>query len=157
MKTLISTAEAVEAGFADAEYMPPEAIAQSDIAAAERRYLLPVIGHALYGRMIEGGYAALKEEYVAPALAACVRVMVQPLLAARCGACGVVAPAGDGMQSVDEVQRAELMKALRRRAREMVARMSDYLESHAAEYAEYDPEKNILNRCTIYGDIVAIR
>lgn len=157
MNTLISTEEAIKAGFAEAEYMPPEAIAESDIAAAERRYLLPVIGRTLYERLAEGEYPSLKEDYVTPALAACVRVMMQPLLTARCGTCGVVVPAGENMQSVDEEHRAELMKALRRRARELMARLSEHLEAHAADYAEYDTEKNILNRCTIYGDIIAIR
>lgn len=143
--------------FADAEYIPPEAIAESDIAAAERRYMVPVMGRALYERLKEGKYAQFKEEYAAPALAACVRVMVQPLLNVRCGACGVAVPAGEGMEQADERQRAELMRALRRRARELTARMSEHLQAHAAEYKEYDDESNILNRCTIYGDIIAVR
>lgn len=157
MKTLISKEEAIEAGFADAEYMPPEAIAQSDIALAERRYILPVIGRKLYERLLEGGYAPFVQEYVAPALAACVRIAVQPLLTARCGACGVVVPSGEGIEAADGQLRAELMRSLRRRAHELVTRMSEHLQAHAAEYPEYDPDKNILNRCTIYGDIIAIR
>ena len=157
MKTLISAAEVIEAAFADTEYIPPEAISQSDIAAAERRYMVPVVGRRLYERLTEGEYARFKEEYAVPALAACVRVMVQPLLNVRCGACGVVVPTGEGMQPVDEEQRAELMRTLRRRAREMVARMSEHLEENAGQYAEYDAKSNVLNRCTIYGDIIAIR
>ena len=39
MNTLITPAQAVALAFADGEYLAPESVTQSDIAAAEQRYL----------------------------------------------------------------------------------------------------------------------
>ena len=43
MNTLITPAQAVALAFADGEYLAPESVTQSDIAAAEQRYLVPII------------------------------------------------------------------------------------------------------------------
>ena len=48
MNTLITPAQAVALAFADGEYLAPESVTQSDIAAAEQRYIVPVIGRRLY-------------------------------------------------------------------------------------------------------------
>lgn len=157
MKTLITSAQVVASAFSQAEYMPDGAITDADIAAAQRRRLVPVTGRALCEKLAGGAYPELISEYVVPALAACVRVAVQPLLAVRCGACGIVTPAGEGMEAADEYLRSELMRALRRRARELMSLLSEHLRTHREAYPEYDPEHDILNRCTIYGDIVQIR
>lgn len=44
MNTLITPAQAVASAFTDGEYLAPEAIGEGDIAAAEQRYIVPVIG-----------------------------------------------------------------------------------------------------------------
>ena len=54
MNTLITPAQAVALAFADGEYLAPESVTQSDIAAAEQRYLVPVIGRLLYEKLLSG-------------------------------------------------------------------------------------------------------
>lgn len=154
MITLSTPTEVAASAFSAAEYIPEEAITEADIAAAERHSIIPVTGRALYERLAAGGYPTLCEEFVKPALAASVRVAVQPLLAVRCGACGIVTPRSDSIEPADAKQRGEVMRALRRRASELLRRLSEELERSAAAYPEYDSRDNILNRCTIYGDIV---
>jgi len=41
MNTLITPAQAVASAFTDGEYLAPEAIGEGDIAAAEKRYIVP--------------------------------------------------------------------------------------------------------------------
>lgn len=69
MKTLITPAEAVTLAFGTGEYVAPEAIAEADIAAAERRYIVPVVGRKLHARLAEGGYAEFTAEYLAAPVA----------------------------------------------------------------------------------------
>ncbi len=63
-------------------------------------------------------------------------------------------PRSESIEPADAKQRGEVMRALRRRASELLRRLSEELERSAAAYPEYDSRDNILNRCTIYGDIV---
>ena len=51
----------------------------------------------------------------------------------------------------------ELQRSLRRQARTLLRRAAEHLETHAAEFPEYDPHKNILNRCTTDGNFVQTR
>lgn len=44
MKTLITPLQVLRLAFGEGEYLPPESVTEADIAAAERRYLVPVIG-----------------------------------------------------------------------------------------------------------------
>lgn len=157
MITLSTPAEVAASAFSAAEYIPEEAITAADIAAAERHGIIPVTGRALYERLAAGGYPTLLEEFVKPALAASVRVAIQPLLAVRCGACGIVIPRSESIEPADAKQRKEVIQVLRRRASELRRRLSDELERNAETYPEYTSRDNILNRCTIYGDIVQTR
>ena len=78
MKTLITPAEAVTLAFGTGEYVAPEAIAEADIAAAERRYIVPVVGRKLHARLAEGGYAEFTAEYLAAPVALWTRVLGPP-------------------------------------------------------------------------------
>ena len=51
MKTLITPEQVVALAYADGEYLPPEQITGADIAAAEERRIVPVVGRGLYGRL----------------------------------------------------------------------------------------------------------
>ena len=48
-------------------------------------------------------------------------------------------------------------RALLKTARRLLRRASDYLESHAAQFPLYDPQANVLNRCSIDGKLVQTR
>ena len=51
----------------------------------------------------------------------------------------------------------ELQRSLRRQARTLLRRAAEYLEAHAAEFPEYDPDNNILKRCTTDGNLIQTR
>lgn len=157
MNNIITSAEVVRLAFTDGEYVAPEAIGEADIEAALSRRIESVAGRKLCEALRGGAYPELLADYVAPALALCVRVLVQPRLNAATGQTGLAVPSASNRKAADAEARAELMRALRIRAREAVRRMSDYLEAHAARIPEYDPERNILKRCVCYGGFVQIR
>ena len=150
MNTLITPAQAVALAFADGEYLAPESVTQSDIAAAEQRYLVPVIGRLLYEKLLSGSHAGFTTEYLAAPAALFTRIALQPRLDVRTGQCGTVAP-----KSAAYLR--ELQRSLRRQARTLLRRAAEHLETHAAEFPEYDPHKNILNRCTTDGNFVQTR
>lgn len=156
MNTLITARQVAELAFDAGEFLPPGAVTEADIAAAEERFLLPVVGHPLCDRLREGGYPQLLDDYVAPALAACVRLSVQPMLDIRTGPYGSTAPRSDCFEPADEEQCTARLRALRRRARTLLHRMSEWLDAHAGEHHEYQPRENIFKRCTIDGNLVQI-
>lgn len=153
-KTLTTAAEVVELAFAEGEYMPESAVSAADIAVAECRYILPVVGRALYDKMLDGHYEELRGEYVAPAAALFTRLEMQPLLDIRTGRFGAVAPKSDCTEAAAREQILDVRRALRRKARTLLHRLSDYLGSHADAFPEYDPDDDILNRCTTDGGLV---
>ena len=150
MNTLITPAQAVALAFADGEYLAPESVTQSDIAAAEQRYIVPVIGRRLYEKLLAGSHASFTTEYLAAPAAFFTRIALQPRLDVRTGQCGTVAPKSAAYQPAGT-------QALRRQARTLLRRAAEHLETHAAEFPEYDPHENILNRCTTDGNFVQTR
>ena len=88
MNTLITPAQAVALAFADGEYLAPESITQSDIAAAEQRYIVPVIGRRLYEKLLAGSHAGFTTDYLAAPAAFFTRIALQPRLDVRTGQCG---------------------------------------------------------------------
>lgn len=157
MKTLITPAQAVALAFADGEYLAPEAIGEGDIAAAEQRYIVPVVGQALYEKLLGGSYAGFTAEYLAAPTALFTRIAVQPRLDIRTGQCGTVAPKSAAYQPAGTEALRELHRSLRRQARTLLRRAAEHLEAHPAEFPEYDPEANILKRCTTDGNLVQAR
>ena len=97
---LISPTRALRLAFAAEECLPPGTVAEADIAAAEERYILPVVGPKLYERLLAGAYPALAE------------------------------------------------------ARTLLRRASRHLTAHRDEYPEYDPHRDIFNRCTFDGSLI---
>ena len=75
----------------------------------------------------------------------------------RTGQCGTVAPKSAAYQPAGTQALRELQRSLRRQARTLLRRAAEHLETHAAEFPEYDPHKNILNRCTTDGNFVQTR
>lgn len=157
MNTLITPSEVVRIAAADGEQLPPRAVTEADIAAAEEQHIVPVIGQALYTRLMEGAYGELKTEYVLPAAACCVRAAVQPRLDVRTGQAGTAAPRTSWSQPAGEEACRALRQALWSRARGLVARLSRHLAAHAAEFPEYDPRRDIRNRCCTDGGLVQSR
>lgn len=159
MKTLITSEQVAALAFTAGGdgLLDPAAVAESDIAAAEHRYLVPVVGPALYERLLAGEYAELVTDYLAAPLALWTRVLVQPRLEVHTGSCGAVVADPDGAEPVAAEQSQRLLHALRGQARTLMLRASDHLDARAEDYPEYDPKQNILKRCRIHGDFVQIR
>ncbi len=154
MKTIITPEEVVELAFTAGEYLNPQAISPHDIAAATAHYLEPVIGEAMCRRLIEGEYSTLREEYVKGLLSLAVRLEIQPTLDMRTGGCGSVVSATSTAKSADMATRSQHRRALRRRVSALARQLSHHLNNEQANYPEYRPERNILNRCTTDGGII---
>ena len=157
MNTLINTTQLLQYAFGNGEYLPPDTFTEGDIAAAEARYLRPVIGPELHDRLLAGDYPELCTDYLARPLALFTRLMLQPRLDIRTGQSGTSAPKSSWGQPADEEARRRQCRALRTEARTLLHRAVDYLESHRTEFPEYRPERNILKRCTTDGGFVQIR
>lgn len=157
MQTLVTPAAVVELAFTDGEIFTDAAIPESAIAAAQERYVRPVVGDALYERLLEGGHADFTQEYLAAPLALYVRCLLAPQSDIRHGPYGTVQPRSDTFAAPSAETLRRSRDALLQRARQLMRSASDHLESHAEEYPAYDPQSNILNRCSIDGKLVQIR
>ena len=154
MKTLITSEQILALAFADAEYISPATIGSADIVAATSRYLQPIMGQPLIDALTEGEYATLLEQYVAPALAFTVRLLVQPALFLRIGDGGLMAPHSDSGTAPSSSAVEALQRSVSKRTRQLLKRLSDHLNANAESYPHYNPKLNILNRCLIDGGIV---
>ena len=142
MQTLITPTVVVARAFADGEYIAPETVSEAAIVAAQETYLRPVTGDALFERLLAGDHADFADEYLAAPLALYVRYLIAPQLDLRHGQGGTVQPRSDGFAAASDAT---------------LRRASDYLESHAAQFPLYDPQANVLNRCSIDGKLVQTR
>lgn len=156
MKTLIDNIQVVALAFSSEEMLDASAITPLDILEAEDRYICPVVGEPLADRLLEGAYPELLNDYVAPALAAWVRYVVQPMLPRRTAA--QLVEGGDGGAVTEPLNCREvyMQKLLRRKASTLLYRLGEYLDANADKYPEYNPDNNALNRCTINGSIIQI-
>lgn len=157
MKTLITPLQVLRLAFGEGEYLPPETITEADIAAAEQRYLVPVIGRALYEKLLGGSYAEFRTAYLAAPAALFTRVAIQPRLDIRTGQCGTTAPKSAYGQPAGDAARNSCRRALLAQARTLLRRAAEHLRVHRAEFLEYDPENDIFNRCTTDGGFVQVR
>lgn len=92
MKTLITPLQVLRLAFGEGEYLPPESVTEADIAAAERRYLVPVIGLTLYEKLLGGACADFRTGYLEAPAALFTRAVLQPRLDVRTGQCGTTVP-----------------------------------------------------------------
>ena len=150
MNTLLTAERAYSLAFSSEEPYSPSAITEADIVEAESRYLMPILGEELYAAL--SIYGTLKTEYVEPMVAAWVRYIVEPHLAMRCCPCYAEGRITEAVN--DHAER--VMRALKEKAVALTRRLSDHLNAHSADYAEYNPKTNPLNRCFIYGNIVQV-
>ncbi len=125
----MSPAEVVDYAFATGEYVAEGAITPSDVLAAQQRYLVPVLGKRLSEVVAEGGYSQLREEYIAPTLGLLARI-----------------------EAALEAYPPTL--AERQRGKLFLQTLSEYLNASCDLYDEYDPEENVMNRCSLVGGFV---
>ena len=108
MKTLITPLQVLRLAFGGGDYLPPDSVTEADIAGAEQRHIVPVVGRALYEKLLEGSYAGFRDEYLAAPTALFTRLALQSRLDISTGQCGTTAPktacgqpAGDATQPAD--------------------------------------------------------
>ena len=154
MKTLITPLQAVKLAFGDSEILPPEPLAEADIAAAEQRWIVPALGRKLYDRLLAGLYADLVTDYLAAPTALYTRALVQPRLDVRTDRLGTLAPRpANGAAAGDEARRG-VRRQLLEEARTLLQRATDYLATNRSRYPEYAPDEDRTVRCSIAGGIV---
>ncbi len=129
---MIEPQRVIAIAYAGSGYISQELITPSDIVTAQQRYLIPVIGERLFNALMMGEYTALYDDYVEPALAHFVKVVVD-------------APASPATKRQLTV------------ARTMMRRLSDYLDHNQQSFPEYDPQGNILKRVRLDGGFVQER
>ena len=156
MKTLITPLQVLRLAFGDGEQLPPQTVAEADIAGAEQRHIVPVVGPALYEKLLAGAYPEFRDGYLAAPAALFTRLTVQPRLDIRTGQCGTSAPKTAYGQPAAETALRTLRRSLRVQARTLLRRAAEHLRTHRNEFPEYDPENDILNRCTTDGGFVQI-
>lgn len=156
MKNLITNEQVISLAFGDGEYLSPEVILDSDIAAAASRYIVPVVGAELYEAMLDGSHKALLDDFVAPALAMAVRTMIQPALNVRTGQLGLQISSSLRADSSTKTAMQTLQKSLRLRRQTLLKRLSNYLKNHASEFPEYNPSNDVLQKWSIDGGFVQI-
>lgn len=157
MDTLITKEEVVALAFADGEYLSPDAIGESDIALAEHRYILPIVGDALYTELLGGMHPTLQSEYLLPALAMAVRSVVQPSLNVRTGQAGLIISTSLRADSSTKSAMSMLQRSINSRRRALLKRLSHYLKNHASEFPAYNARRDAMQRCSIDGGYVQTR
>ncbi|MEG2060223.1 MAG: hypothetical protein RRY33_00045 [Alistipes sp.] len=157
MQTLITPSRVLKLAFGGSEPLAADAITESDIAAAEQRYLIPVIGSALHTKLLSGGYAPFLSDYLAAPTALFTRLLIQPRLDIRTGQCGTTAPQSASFRAADTLARRRQQQSLLSQARTLLRRAADHLAAHPTEFPEYDPHTDITKRCTIDGCFVQTR
>ena len=157
MKNLITNEQVISLAFGDGEYLSPEVVLDSDIVAAAEKYILPVVGEELYEEMVDGSHRSLVDNFVAPALAMAVRTMIQPALNVRTGQTGLHISSSMRADTSTKSAAQMLQKSLYARRQVLLKRLSNHLKRHASEFASYNPEKDVLQRCSINGGYVQIR
>lgn len=157
MKTLISPVQALRLAFPEGGALAPETITEADLAAAEHRYLRPVVGAALHERLLDGAYADFTADCLAPCAALAARLLAGRRLDLHATRIGTLAPKSDCGGPPGEPSLRARQRALRAELQSLLRRASDYLDGHRARFPEYDPEANVLNRCTTDGGFVQSR
>ena len=157
MKNLITNEQVILLAFGDGEYLSPEVILDSDIAAAAFRYIVPVVGEELYQAMLDGSYEVLRNDFVAPALAMAVRGAIQPSINVRTSQLGLQISSSLRADSSTKTAMQTLQKSLRLRRSTLLKRLSHHLREHASEFPEYNPSNDILQKCSIDGGFVQMR
>ncbi len=143
-----------ETAFCAPDFIAPDAVPEATIVAAQQKYVKPVLGEALYERLLEGGYPSLLADYLSAPLALYVKMMILPALAVQTGAGGVVEVHSANFARAGEEKLRAAVRRLRRDASALMRRAVEHIEASSEAYPEYDPRENILNRCSIEGGVV---
>lgn len=122
-----------------------------------QRYIVPVVGRALYEKLLAGSYPDFRTEYLASPAALFTRAVLQPRSTSAPGSAARRLRNPPMPSRPGDTARRHLRRALLAQARTLLHRAAEHLRAHRDEFPEYDPENDIFNRCTTDGGFVQIR
>jgi hypothetical protein len=154
MNLLITPAQVAETAFRAPDFITPDAVGEATILAAQQKYIRPVLGDALYDAVCRGDYPTLVEDHLKLPLALYVKMLMLPSLAVQAGAAGVVEVNSKNLARAGEGKLRAALRRLRGDARALMRRAAGHIETAPGDYPEYDPARNILNRCSTEGGLV---
>lgn len=156
MKCLITPAQVLRHAFGGGEMLSLQRVGEADIVAAEARYLRPVLGEKLHDALLAGRYADFTADYLVTCVALLTRHLVQPRLDLHTSQIGSLEPKADNGSAADPATLNRLRQNLRQEAMTLLRRAVAAIEADPSSFPEYDPQSNILNRCTTDGGFVQI-
>jgi hypothetical protein len=155
MQTLITEAQVAQLAFRAPDFISEDAVSKSTIIVAEYKYVRPVLGGAMCEALRRGDYPDLLTEFVQPALALYVKMLMIVSLAVQTGRAGVVEVQSKNLAKASEKKMRAAVNRLRDEARALMRRTVEHVESAPeGKYPEYDSRENILNRYSTDGGIV---
>lgn len=150
----ITPSEVAVLAFGGEDNVDMDLISQAVILAAQRRYVMPVLGRSLSAALENGEYLDVLPELLKPALAMYIKYCILPSIAAQTGALGIVKYSGLGFDPADDVAFGRLLKRVRMDADSLIDEAIDFIESTAEFFPEYDRTENIRNNISIIGGVV---
>ena len=155
MELLITPAQVAAAAFRAPDFISEEAVPEATILAAQQKFILPVLGDALFDALCRGAHPELLTEYIAPPLALYVKMLMLPGLAVQAGGAGIVEANPKNHLRARDAKLYGVVRRLRADALALMRRAVEHIESSApGTYPGYDPAENILNRCSTDGGVV---
>jgi hypothetical protein len=155
METLITPAQVARMAFTGPDFITEEAVPAATILAAEQKFVRPVLGGSFCAALLRGAYPEFLTDYLQPALALYVKMLMLPSLAVQTGSAGIVEVNSRNLARAGEGKLRAAVLRVRRDALALMRRAVEYLESSpAGTWPEYDPAANVLNRCSMDGGIV---
>lgn len=136
------------------DFITADAVSESTILAAQQKFIRPVLGELLYGKLCAGEYPEFLSEYILPPLALYVKLLMLPSLSVQAGAAGVVEINSRNLAKAGDTKLRYAVRRLRSDASALVKRAVGHIESDPAGFPEYDACKNIRNRRSIEGHVV---
>lgn len=142
-KQFITPQRVVELAFQDSTVsgsaIAADYVTQTAIIAAQRRYILPVLGRELYDALSDGKYLQFLEEYVHPPLAMFLRAMILPDIWTQTGRGGLLRQSGSDLKSAGESELLRLIRTAKTTARALMSVCREHLDSSFGSYPEYSP------------------
>lgn len=158
MKRLVSPAEVLTIAFGTTHTLRESDVPDHTILAAERKFLLPVLGVEFFDRLVgeepTTADRAFAENYLKMPLALYVASLLLPTIALQVGAAGVVRVAGESFRAADERCVVRLCRRLRSDAGALLDSATDYLAAHPDLYPLYQPQNNVRKRISLNGGVI---
>lgn len=153
MTLLITPREVLELAFPASPSMSEDTITEAVIVAAQQKFIRPVLGAWMYEHALQGRREQLMNDYLKPALALYVKLLLIPTLSSSMGDLGVVQYKSGVFAPASEKSLAALKKRTKSDADALMRRAVEHIEANPSMYTDYDPADNVLNRTSLTGGV----